>query len=1061
MILKFSTRELTKRSVLCKHYSSHAHSNIHHNYHNTHKSKSHIDLKAYWYYATDTPISKSNHQSWKPTTAAEKFVPFPKEDSARLEAVYQYLIRNGKNVHHNQITDIPESLESDETSKSKHPKIEEVSVLEDKLYEVNISKRTLYPIYWDGPTFEVRRGTWFIRDNSKNDPIPEPLAYEIEALYQYSCQKLLFPSSDQSASKPKSPLTKAIEAAIVSEEKTPSMLKDFIGPKGFDIFALTTSVDQNNLVKAISQIYYPKQKDTISVFPEPDPSNSSFEPGSSTSSVIDFFTKPSASSSNNKRYFVSFDLQKPNTNESKDDIQPHNEVAAYVYSGDLSAILARKFISFGGTKCVRGYAPLNTSSAASAANTLKALLADNDVPSEYSDENSTHYTQETTLPPSKVNPSTNKSTDTPLVSVSSSGSQNRSIDHLVLCIHGIGQKLSDRIEHVNFVNDINIFRMLLKKVFLESSHLQKDAAEYILNKYDQSVEAMKKTIEKENKQRSIFLQRQEQDQHSLNHNHGKLQLIPKKRPLARAMESAKKLLEGQDTDERLDKEKLKKGTKIADHRVQVIPLIWRHNIQFGLTRQEVDGTDSSDGKKKKDVDGENASETVRDGENYMGSANQVSLEDINVNGILPLRNIVGDVVLDVLLYYQPQYHQQIFNVVVKQLNKVYHEFCKRNPVFAKNPQVSIIGHSLGSAIAFDIVCAQNQRKKLESLEKDNGKSETKETNTQQQEKLDFDVDIFFGVGSPVGMFQLLKGNKIVSSEELLEGVEKNHESKSKSRISGPFELSSMNLLSHFNNITSRNKSESSENSETLGYVSPGVRAYYNIFHPSDPVAYRVDPLVDRDAASLPAKKVPYIQGSLPSQIQKFQDLATKFSREATSLWSNMSSTLLEKSSFEDNSFSKGGLSELLAFGKQDKAKKEISNGDIIKQNHQNKDVNNSGSKVNVGVSAAIPTTSKSENDDNSSISDPSLAISKRFPFADLPKDKQQRVLQKLARFNHTGQIDYALQEGVLDISLFAALASHVTYFENADLASFVLKAIYEVRGKTGDGFNKSEPKDSK
>jgi len=29
---------------------------------------------------------------------------------------------------------------------------------------------------------------------------------------------------------------------------------------------------------------------------------------------------------------------------------------------------------------------------------------------------------------------------------------NRQIDHLILCVHGIGQKLGERVEGVNFVH---------------------------------------------------------------------------------------------------------------------------------------------------------------------------------------------------------------------------------------------------------------------------------------------------------------------------------------------------------------------------------------------------------------------------------------------------------------------------------------------------------------------------------------------------------------------------------------------------------------------------------
>lgn len=34
-------------------------------------------------------------------------------------------------------------------------------VNEDYLFDVDIEKRELGPVYWEGPVYEVKRGTWF------------------------------------------------------------------------------------------------------------------------------------------------------------------------------------------------------------------------------------------------------------------------------------------------------------------------------------------------------------------------------------------------------------------------------------------------------------------------------------------------------------------------------------------------------------------------------------------------------------------------------------------------------------------------------------------------------------------------------------------------------------------------------------------------------------------------------------------------------------------------------------------------------------------------------------
>lgn len=41
--------------------------------------------------------------------------------------------------------------------------------------------------------------------------------------------------------------------------------------------------------------------------------------------------------------------------------------------------------------------------------------------------------------------------------------EERTIDHLVLVIHGVGQKLGDRMEAINFIHDVNVMRRTIKE----------------------------------------------------------------------------------------------------------------------------------------------------------------------------------------------------------------------------------------------------------------------------------------------------------------------------------------------------------------------------------------------------------------------------------------------------------------------------------------------------------------------------------------------------------------------------------------------------------------------
>ena len=140
--------------------------------------------------------------------------------------------------------------------------------------------------------------------------------------------------------------------------------------------------------------------------------------------------------------------------------------------------------------------------------------------------------------------------------------------------------------------------------------------------------------------------------------------------------------------------------------VQVLPIAWRHSIGFETEPlQEI--------KRNSDFP---------------------TLSDITINGILPLRKLVGDIAIDVVLYEEPYYREIILKEVCKQLNKTYKLFKIMDKDFPE--EIHLIGHSLGSVILFDIL-------------KD-----------PQRYPLNFDVKKFFCIGSPVGLLKLVQRTKI-------------------------------------------------------------------------------------------------------------------------------------------------------------------------------------------------------------------------------------------------------------------------------------------------------------
>jgi hypothetical protein len=85
--------------------------------------------------------------------------------------------------------------------------------------------------------------------------------------------------------------------------------------------------------------------------------------------------------------------------------------------------------------------------------------------------------------------------------------------------------------------------------------------------------------------------------------------------------------------------------------------------------------------------------------------------------------------------------------LVSHMNRLYSLFVSRHPTFLENEgKVSIIAHSLGSVLSFDLLCNLGTTH-----------------NGVQYGTLDFDVENFFTLGSPVGLFMTLKGIRLAKS----------------------------------------------------------------------------------------------------------------------------------------------------------------------------------------------------------------------------------------------------------------------------------------------------------
>ena len=120
-----------------------------------------------------------------------------------------------------------------------------------------------------------------------------------------------------------------------------------------------------------------------------------------------------------------------------------------------------------------------------------------------------------------------------------------------------------------------------------------------------------------------------------------------------------------------------------------------------------------------------------------------TLEDIgNATSIPTVRTFVNKVLLDIPFYFS-RHHDMMERSVLLEMNRLYRLFVQRNPDFERQGgRVSILGHSLGSMLAADIL--KDQPTQVPPL----CETATHDIHNTSRHLL-FNVRHFFCIGSPL------------------------------------------------------------------------------------------------------------------------------------------------------------------------------------------------------------------------------------------------------------------------------------------------------------------------
>ncbi|KAF2821717.1 DDHD-domain-containing protein [Ophiobolus disseminans] len=458
-------------------------------------------------------------------------------------------------------------------------------------------------------------------------------------------------------------------------------------------------------------------------------------------------------------------------------------------------------------------------------------------------------------------------------------------------------------------------------------------------------------------------------------------------------------------------------SETKNNRIQVIPIIWRHLLDFPQQSLKHNRKEHDLG----DLDHEDHE--------------YPNLEDITVEGVPAVRNFLTDLALDILLYQSPAYKGHISRIVVNELNRVYRLYKERNPNF--KGKVSLVGHSLGSAIMFDILCIQK-----DASMRSGSHTSKHRRHTEEGLKLDFEVEDFYALGSPIGLFQMLKGRTIIARPSKPITIPKTPGDL----LDDPFSATAEEQSHTFDITTS----------------SPLCKQVYNIFHPTDPISYRIEPLISPAMAGLKAQPLPYTKKGIfgaPAS-QGLTGIGARVNQSVNEFWSSLGSGIAS-----------GLLNRSLGISATDMANPNprrptmpptsISSLTIPDVNEPPSAFINEERRRRLGQETIVPgedgehppTLIESEvetlfagfqkrRQSNASVED-GERDEQDVEWQEL-EEKSRKLKKeelKVRALNGNGRVDYSIQEGAFDISLLASIASHLAYWADEDVSHFMISQL--------------------
>ncbi|NWW91439.1 DDHD1 Phospholipase, partial [Rhynochetos jubatus] len=387
---------------------------------------------------------------------------------------------------------------------------------------------------------------------------------------------------------------------------------------------------------------------------------------------------------------------------------------------------------------------------------------------------------------------------------------------------------------------------------------------------------------------------------------------------------------------------------------------------------------------------------------------KLTLDGDTVDSITPdkvrgLRDMLNSSAMDIMYYTSPLYRDELVKGLQQELNRLYTLFCSRNPEFEeKGGKVSIVSHSLGCVITYDIMTGWNPVRLYEQLlQKEEEELEDRWMSYEEQRLLE---------------------ELYITKQRLREIEERLHGLKA-STISKPpvlkFKVENFFCMGSPLAVFLALRGIRPGNSGSQDHILPRTicNRLLNIFHPTDPVAYRLEPLILKHYSNISPVQIHWYNTANPLPYEHMKPSFLNPTKEPTSVTDSESVSTAPSPT----------TSPVMVRRHYGESITNIGKASILGAASIGKGLGGMlFSRFGRSSTTTEPGKDGAEGDDKkaTTVGTPPLPHS------------SSGFLEPTVELEH--RIDFELREGLVESRYWSAVTSHTAYWSSLDIALFLL-----------------------